>query len=622
MAGTPTKTDRVHPSSTELPSPVMEMPSMDVANLHADLHALTVMGAEESVIREGFRQRIIHYTSALGVAHLIQGEKGLWTIPPEHSSGRVPQREDFIEKYSNNCNVTIQRRRLQLERFLGLQAIFAPIVLAGTRPEVFMVLAKPSDLKQTVFLIETTLEYFKLWMRNSANHDNSWKLTSLAAIVELISNIERCESIQEGGQVVVNDLVRHLPCSYVALGLVRRQQMRLLAVSGEAEMDARRHHGQLLETVLHESWLRDDVGQWPANDDSNEHLLLAHRQLAAELRFDSVYSTPLRTPEGEVIGALLLGCPDREAAETRMTNFVRAAAPRLASALDVVERAQCSRPRRILRAIYQTTRTIKGRIWLGVALVVLTLLFLPATYRVRCPGELTPTTRSYSVAPFDGVLQSTFVEPGDIVQKGQRLAQMDGQEIRYRTAAITAELAQAEKQSQLHLSHRSIPDAIAANLEAARLNAEKHLLNIQSQQIDITCPLDGIVLSSSVDDKEGSAVSTGNVLYEVGPLEALHVDIHIPAEEIAFVQANDPIRLWVEGFESETIVGRLEQIAPSSELKDGRNVFVATVSLDNPQRMFRPGMKCKVRIDCKRHALGWNLFHKPWNYLATRMTWW
>ena len=61
---------------------------------------------------------------------------------------------------------------------------------------------------------------------------------------------------------------------------------------------------------------------------------------------------------------------------------------------------------------------------------------------------------------------------------------------------------------------------------------------------------------------------------------------------------------------------------PTSELRDGKNVFVAEVVLHQPDPRLRPGMTGTVRINCDSSPLFWNLFHRPWDWAASRLTWW
>ena len=132
----------------------------------------------------------------------------------------------------------------------------------------------------------------------------------------------------------------------------------------------------------------------------------------------------------------------------------------------------------------------------------------------------------------------------------------------------------------------------------------------------------GVVLSGSLEKAEGASVDKGQMLFEVGPIEELNVEMAVPAEEIAQVQVGQPVRVWVDGFESHSFYGNIEKISPRSELKEARNVFIAQLKINNPNGRFRPGMKGTIRIDCRRHTLLWNLFHKPWNYIVSRLTWW
>ena len=125
-----------------------------------------------------------------------------------------------------------------------------------------------------------------------------------------------------------------------------------------------------------------------------------------------------------------------------------------------------------------------------------------------------------------------------------------------------------------------------------------------------------------MEKAEGASVDKGQMLFEVGPIDQLNVEIAIPAEEIAQVRVGQQTRVWIDGFESDSFLGKIEKIAPRSELKNARNVFIAQLTIENPDQRFRPGMQGKIRIDCRRHTLLWNLFHKPWNYFMSRITWW
>jgi multidrug resistance efflux pump len=330
----------------------------------------------------------------------------------------------------------------------------------------------------------------------------------------------------------------------------------------------------------------------------------------------------MRSPDGELRGAILVAGDANMILGERLPNFVRAASPRIASAIEVVSRAEISRPRKVVNSIKNQLKTVEGKIWYALAVVLFCFMLVPVPYRVRCNCELDATTRRFAIAPFDGLVKRGFVQPGDLVQQGQLLARMDGQSLRFRMASVSADLAKAHKQREIELSHRNIPKSLVAEFEAKSLESEQQLLQFQEQQIEICSPINGIVLSGNLEKAEGASVDKGQILFEVGPIDALNVEIAIPAEEIAQVNAGQNVRVWINGFESESFTGNIESIAPRSELKDARNVFIAQLKIENPNGRFRPGMKGDIRIDCRRHTLFWNLFHKPWNYVMSRVTWW
>lgn len=53
----------------------------------------------------------------------------------------------------------------------------------------------------------------------------------------------------------------------------------------------------------------------------------------------------------------------------------------------------------------------------------------------------------------------------------------------------------------------------------------------------------------------------------------------------------------------------------------GTNAFIAEVAIDNQDLQLRPGMLGSARITGETHALGWSLFHKPWEHLRNLLPW-
>lgn len=593
-----------------------------ISELHADLHGLVMMPADDAEIRESFRKRAIKHTNAVGVAQLTVDADGNWDLKPGDSTGRVPRRHDFVTRFGKSCETTINRGSIQVESFLGLQAVFLPVSIAGVRPEVILILTQEKDYQTTVFVAQIILEYYSVWLKERSSTDNAWKLNSLAALIELVSEIEKTDDRQVACQTVVNELARYLGCDHVAIGLVDGRKIQLSAIAGQPSSDANSSVYRINETALAESWLRDECAVCSPEVNEQSHLLLAHEQMRRECGYATIVSTPLKTPDGRKVGALLVGGKQKSQSGERLLNFLRAAAPRIASAIEVVQRAEVSQAQKWIRVVLDRLRTWQGTIWMGLGVAMIGILCVKQPYKIRCGCELNAATRQFAVAPFDGIVQEFLVESGDVVQQGDLLAKMDSQSIRFKLASVTADRAKASKQHDIELNQGEVSKALVADLETKSLAAEELLLQHQASQIEVCSPINGIVLAEKSEQSDGASVTKGEVLFELGKFHPITIEVNVPADEIAHVKIGQWVKVWVEGFESQPISARIQKLSPRSENRGGRNAFVAQIEIDNSSGRYRPGMKGHVRIDTLPKTLAWNLFHKPWDFFVSRMTWW
>ena len=130
------------------------------------------------------------------------------------------------------------------------------------------------------------------------------------------------------------------------------------------------------------------------------------------------------------------------------------------------------------------------------------------------------------------------------------------------------------------------------------------------------------MLSGSLERAEAASIKTGQVLFEIGPIKPMRIEIAIPADEIAQVKAGLNTKIWIDGQEELPVEGQISKIHPRSETRDAKNVFIAEIEFANDDERLRPGMKGSVRIDGEKRTLGWSLFHKPINWVRSRLTWW
>lgn len=584
-------------------------------------------GFPEHIVRTKFVQMATANLGALGVCYLAKNVQDLW-LPADGQPkmGRLPNWPSFTASFSTKCDTIASSNtvnRIDLEVIEGATSLLVPVRPRQGQTELLFVVmpiaAATTDALKTLQKIGSALQ---LWLNGRDSADADWQVQSLSTIIELVSKLENQPNNKAAAEELANALANQWNCTGVAVGFKHGRRVRLEAISGVSKLDRGSKTSRNYLAALTESTLRKSPAVFPAVDEDNNHLLHAHRQLSACLQSESVFSFPLVTSDNKINGAVVLSGSQQQMASSELDRFANAAAPALANALRVVNRIQRTRLRRAVAFVGRQLAKLKVLAALLLLAAAIAAMFLPITYRVRCNCITEPVTRRYAVAPFDGQIVTGHVEAGDLVSTGQVLAELDGRTIRWELSGVIAEREQSIRSREIELTQRNIPKTILAELEYDRLVSEEAVLKYKRDHLQVKSPIDGVVLSGSLDRAEAASVETGQVLFEIGPITPMRIEVAIPSDEIAQVKVGFPVTVWIEGQEEEALDGTISRIHPRSETRDARNVFVAEIEVANTDQTLRPGMQGTVRIDCEERTLGWSLFHKPMNYLRSQLTWW
>ena len=124
--------------------------------------------------------------------------------------------------------------------------------------------------------------------------DAVWQTESLAAVVELVDKIGNTTTRKQAAEDICNEAARFTGCSSVGLGTWKRSRLPLLALSGAHKIDKSANSTKNYQQTLHESTNREQLGIFPALDEDNNFMLLAHRQLAATVHAEGclLYTSP------------------------------------------------------------------------------------------------------------------------------------------------------------------------------------------------------------------------------------------------------------------------------------------------------------------------------------------
>ena len=467
------------------------------------------------------------------------------------------------------------------------------------------------------------------WSLQRAGRQNAQNASTVAALIELVAHVQSANDSNSGCQRLADSLQTYLQADRVVIGMCRsgRSEVKVAAISGGAVIDPFSEETRLVESALQESLIRSTSGVWPALELSNRHALLSHQQLAESGYGDSLVSMPIQTESGDAMGCILVTLPlsTNDAAITdrirEAERFLRAGAGALAGCLGVLQKVADSRWLSLIRGArgVLTTSRLQMAAWLSGAIAM--VLMLPMIYRIRCELELQPVERRYVAAPFDGPLEQCLVEPGDIVTKDQLLAQMDGREIRWELAEVQANLNKATKERNTQLSKKEFGNAAISGHEMQRLEQRAALLQHRNESLEIRSPADGVVVSGDHREAEGVPLEMGKTLFEIAPLDAMVVELCIPEEDIRHVEIGMTVDIQLEAAPEDSITALIRSVHPRAEIRDGKNIFIAEADIPNHTSLLRPGMRGSAHVNTRRHALGWNLFHKPAAWLLGWLGW-
>ncbi len=444
-----------------------------------------------------------------------------------HGNFQEPADSPVRRAYHAACQAALTR----LDVFLGAlprdgqtHIIAAPVLAPGSSPFALAAVTSgpESDLARRVSVLEYVAAATSQWRSAQVMMRLDWEARAASAAVELVSRVERCDCVQAACYLAVDELTKLFQCERVAMSLTdaRGLTTSITAISGMSGFDHNSEPIQAIKNALDEVLVRNETTAWPPLEAKDRHATLAHRKLAEDNGAEALLSAPLLGADKTPVGAVLLMGRRSILHRPPQIHALNAMAPHLAGAIRTCRKLEPNRLQKLWRETLGETSDGRRR-WLVGAVVLLCVAvpLCPWPHRVREKCTVEPTVRRFLVAPYDGILQSSFARPGDLVRAGQALARMDDRELRWELSSTIAERGRAAKQRDVAMADNDTSETQLAALEMERLDLKIELLKHRERTLEITSPIEGVVLRGDLDDAEGAPVKTGQSLFEVAPLE-------------------------------------------------------------------------------------------------------
>jgi len=483
----------------------------------------------------------------------------------------------------------------------------------------------PKALAASRERLELTVSLLSLYeMRLTLQHRQG-DLRRLRMAAEVLTALNQQDRFAGAAMGLCNEVAARWQCERVSVGFLKGRYVRLKAMSHTERFSRKMKIVQDIEAAMEECLDQDvEVVCPPAGDAT--YVSRSAGDLAKRHGPTWVVSLPLRKA-GEPMAVLTVERP----ADNPM-------------GLDDIEslRLACELCTAYLVNLYEQDRWFGAKAaagarkglallvgpkhtWLkvaatGILAAAAFLIFAKGDYRAEAPFVLEATQQQVIPAPFDGFLDSVSVAPGDPVVAGETvLAGLDSSELRLQLAAARAERLAHEKQAAVAMRDRKTAEAQIARAEADKVAARIRLLERHIGRARIVSPVSGRVITGDLKRQIGAPVKTGDVLFEVAPLQLLRATLSVPEDGIAEVRQGQHGELATASYPDRRLGFVVEKINPVAEVVDQRNVFKVRVRLLETQPWMRSGMEGVAKITIGRRRYAWLWTRRLVNWLRMKL---
>jgi len=234
------------------------------------------------------------------------------------------------------------------------------------------------------------------------------------------------------------------------------------------------------------------------------------------------------------------------------------------------------------------------------------LVTSPETADIFAVYDTTATIASGAEAPIltrvAGQVTEILVEEGDVVSKGQILARLDGDRLRFEMQKAQADLNRATREYEraISLHERGLVSAasfddLQYDLQAMRASFDIKSLNYNYTAIRAT--ISGVV--SSRDIKVGTNVNVGEEAFTVTDTTRLVTYLDIPQTELSKFSSGHAVTVRVDSMPEAEFSATIARISPTIDPRTG--TFRATAYLDNRDSELAPGMFGRFTIAYEKH---------------------
>jgi len=427
---------------------------------------------------------------------------------------------------------------------------------------------------------------------------------------------------------IVNELRNRFDIELAAIGFVHARHVKVVAICGMDEVRPANPGVKLIraameecldreETILVSGTLGDTTGK--VEDDCR-----LHAQWSRESGGDPVASFPLFVGD-EVVAVVSLrnGPPnglqraDVQRLAERIAGYGAILPLCREASRGVVAHARESTGQ-FVRALFRCGGRRKLGLLLAACGAGLWLLVGSLGYSFTVPCSVRPAVQRVVSCPRDGVLSDLFVRPGDHVEAGQLLADLDSQDDVLRRVELRSQLDTLDAKIDKALEDGEAGMIRIYEAERKSVRAQLAIIEQMISRAQIRAPQDGIVLEGDLRERLGSKVNTGEPLFTLARRGRMSIVARIPEHLILDARKLEKASFAPTARPGARIPLAELRFSPASTIQHGMNVFLAEAEAPGDHRDLSPGMEGYAHIEVGPRRVWWVLLHRAINWFRLR----
>ena len=236
---------------------------------------------------------------------------------------------------------------------------------------------------------------------------------------------------------------------------------------------------------------------------------------------------------------------------------------------------------------------------------------------ITATGTIEPVTSVTVGTQVSGIVSHLYVDYNSVVKKGQVIAELDRTNLMSELNTAKANLSSAQSSLNYQLSNYNRYKELhnkglvsADEFESARLQylQAKEQVNTAKESVQkaqtnlgyatITSPIDGVILSKSVEEGQTVAASfnTPELFVIAQDLTDMRVIADIDEADIGGVKEGQRVSFTVDAFPDDHFEGRVTQVRQEATTESNVVTYEVVISAPNNDLKLKPGLTANVTI--------------------------